>query len=309
MKAQLPSIPTGPISIELESVASGLNAPLEFVPVNDGSGRLFIVEQGGRIRLLKTGVVNATPVLDISAIIIVGGEQGLLGLAFHPGFANASSPGFRKLYTYATFNPSGAADFTVPKGSAFANQCVVTEWQISGANPDIVDVSTRRDVIRIDHPQENHSGGKIAFRPGDGYLYIGIGDGGGGNDVGDGHTPNLGNGQDITNLLGKILRIDPIAPALTAGSADAISGNGKYRVPRMNPFVGGAGLDEIYAFGFRNPFRFSFDPVGDRLLVGDVGQNAIEEIDVVEHGKNYGWNKKEGTFLFNSSNGSNRARP
>jgi len=126
VKAQLPSIPTGPISIELESVASGLNAPLEFVPVNDGSGRLFIVEQGGRIRLLKTGVVNATPVLDISAIIKVGGEQGLLGLAFHPGFANGGSPGFRKLYTYATFNPSGAADFTVPKGSAFANQCVVT---------------------------------------------------------------------------------------------------------------------------------------------------------------------------------------
>ncbi|MBA3385086.1 MAG: PQQ-dependent sugar dehydrogenase [Chthoniobacterales bacterium] len=116
VKAQLPSIPTGPISIEVESVASGLNGPLEFVPVNDGSGRLFIVEQGGRIRLLKNGAVYATPVLEISAIIKVGGEQGLLGLAFHPGFANSGSPGFRKLYTYANLQPEWRRRFHRAEG-------------------------------------------------------------------------------------------------------------------------------------------------------------------------------------------------
>jgi glucose/arabinose dehydrogenase len=301
--AQLPSIPTGTISIELEPVATGLASPVELVGANDGTERLFIVEQGGTIRILKNGTLNAAPFLNVSTQIKAGGERGLLGLAFHPDFTNPGRPGFRKLYTYQTENPSAPADFTVPMSGGFDNQCVVTEWQVSATDPDIVDPATRRDVLRIDHPQGNHNGGEIGFRRSDGYLYIAIGDGGNGGDVGPGHTPNLGNAQDTSNLLGKILRIDPLAPALTPASTDPVSGNGKYRNPASNPFIGTPGRDEIYAFGFRNPYRFSFDPIRDRLIVGDVGQGAIEEVDIVELGKNYGWNRKEGSFLFNA-NGS-----
>ncbi len=170
------------------------------------------------MKILQNGTVRSPAFLDVSSVIAAGGEKGLLGVAFHPGFANPASPGFRKFYTYTTVTPSGPADFTVPHSAPFDNQSLITEWQVAAADPNVVDPATRRDVLRIDHPQSNHNGGKIAFRPSDGYLYIATGDGGAGNDVGDGHTPNLGNGQDITNLLGKILRIDPLAPALTAGA-------------------------------------------------------------------------------------------
>ena len=261
VRAQLPSIPSGTIAIELQPVATGLASPVDMLAANDGTGRLFIVEQGGTIRVLKNGALNATPFLNISGQIKAGGERGLLGLAFHPGFSNSASPGFRKLYTYQTENPTAPADFTVPMSGGFDNQCVVTEWQVSLANPDVVDPSTRRDVVRIDHPQGNHNGGEIGFRPSDGYLYIAIGDGGSAGDVGDGHTPNLGNAQDTSNLLGKILRIDPLAPELTSTSGNPVSANGKYRNPANNPFVGAPGREEIYAFGLRNPYRFSFDPV------------------------------------------------
>jgi len=301
---QLRPITSGPITIDTRTIATGLSNPLEFVSADDGSGRLFIVEQGGRILLLKNGAIRPTPFLDISTQIKSGGEAGLLGLAFHPGFANSGSPGFRKFYTYQTEEPAGPADFTVPKSTAFANQSVITEWQASSANGDVADPGTRRDVMRIDHPQGNHNGGKIAFRPSDGYLYIATGDGGAGNDVGDGHTPGIGNAQDTSTVLGKILRIDPLAPSLTPGSSDDVSQNDGYRLPDDNPFVGAAGLDEIFAYGLRNPFRFSFDATTDRLIVGDVGQNAVEEVDIVERGKNYGWHRKEGSFLFNPANGS-----
>ncbi len=301
---QLRAITSGPITVDTRTIATGLRSPLEFVSADDGSGRLFIVEQGGRILILKNGGILPTPFLDNSAQIKSGGEAGLLGLAFHPGFGSSASPGFRKFYTYQTEEPTGTADFTVPKSTAFANQSVITEWQASAANSDVADPAKRRDVMRIDHPQGNHNGGKIAFRASDGYLYIATGDGGAGNDVGDGHTPDIGNAQDTSTVLGKILRIDPLAPSLTPGSSDNASGNGSYRVPDDNPFVGSAGLDEIFAYGLRNPFRFSFDATNDRLIVGDVGQNAVEEVDIVERGKNYGWHRREGSFLFNPANGS-----
>ncbi|CAN5168454.1 hypothetical protein BH20VER2_BH20VER2_13620 [soil metagenome] len=302
--AQLPNVEPGVVSVEVQQVAAGLSSPVEMVSAQDGSGRLFIVEQPGRIRVLRAGVVQPTPFLDIVAQVKSGGERGLLGLAFHPGFSDPGSPGFRRFFTYQTEEPVAPADFTVPMSGAFDNQSVVTEWQVSAIDPDVVDLATRRDVVRIDQPQSNHNGGQIAFRVRDGYLYIAIGDGGAGNDVGPGHTPNLGNGQDTSNLLGKILRLAPLAPATTAGSADPSSGNGRYRVPANNPFVGVAGLDEIYAYGFRNPYRFSFDAMSDQLLVGDVGQGAIEEVNIVQSGGNYGWNRKEGSFLFNPANGS-----
>ncbi|HEX8678817.1 MAG TPA: PQQ-dependent sugar dehydrogenase [Chthoniobacterales bacterium] len=301
--AQLPSIPVGRVIVEVQQVATGLSSPVEIVPVNDGSGRLFILEQPGRIRVLKNGAVNATPFLDVTGRTLSGGEQGLLGLAFSPGFNNPASPGFRKLYTYSTEPPTGTPDFSVAMSGSPANHCVLAEWQVSGANPDVVDPSTRREVLRIAHPQANHNGGEIGFRASDGFLYIAIGDGGASNDVGDGHTQNIGNAQDVQNLLGKILRIDPLDPALNAGSPHPLSANRKYRNANTNPFVGAPGREEIFAYGFRNPYRFSFDVPSDSLFVGDVGQGAIEEVDIVELGRNYGWNRKEGSFLFNPANG------
>ena len=308
----LPLIGKGPVRVELQSVATGLISPVDFVSPNDGTGRMFIVNQTGQILTLKNGQVLGTPFLDLSSrlVTLMAGydERGLLGLAFHPGFNDPSSPGHGKLYTYSSEPVSGAADFTVPNSNAFDHQSVIAEWQVSAGNPDVVDVATRREVMRIDEPEFNHNGGQIVFRPSDHYLYISLGDGGAANDVGDGHNPTTGNGQDITTVLGKILRIDPLVPSAKPTSTDPISANGKYRVPLSNPFVATAQpanrVVEIYAYGFRNPFRFGFDAVTDKLIVGDVGQDHIEEIDVVEPGKNYGWHKKEGTFLFDPANGN-----
>ncbi len=274
-----------------------------------GDGRLFVVEQTGKIRIIKNNALLATPFLDLSARLVALSasydERGLLGLAFHPGFSDSSSPGFRKFYTYTSEPVSGAADFTVPKTGAFDHQSVIAEWQVSASNPDVADPMSRREVMRIDEPQSNHNGGKLAFRPGEDYLYISLGDGGAANDVGDGHNSKIGNGQDLTTVLGKILRVDPLDPALTSGSADPVSANGKYRVPVSNPFIAsGTTVHEIYAYGLRNPFRFSFDAPTDRLIVGDVGQNNIEEVDLITAGKNYGWNQKEGSFLFDPNDGS-----
>lgn len=258
---------------------------------------------------MKNNVLLATPFLDLSARLVTLSpdydERGLLGLAFHPGFNDPASPGFRKFYTYTSEPVAGAADFTVPKTTAFDHQSVVAEWQASAGNPDVADPASRREVVRIDEPQSNHNGGKLAFRPGENYLYISLGDGGASNDVGDGHNNITGNGQDLTTVLGKILRIDPLDPALTPGSSDPAGANGHYRVPASNPFISsGTAVHEIYAYGLRNPFRFSFDAPSGRLIVGDVGQNNIEEVDFVEAGKNYGWNRKEGSFLFDPNDGS-----
>jgi glucose/arabinose dehydrogenase len=294
------------LRVALTQVASGLTAPNDLMSVGDG--RLFVVEQTGKIRIIKNNALLATPFLDLSARLVALSasydERGLLGLAFHPGFDDSSSPGFRKFYTYTSEPVSGAADFTVPKTGPFDHQSVIAEWQVSAGNPDVADPSSRREVMRIDEPQSNHNGGKLAFRASDQYLYISLGDGGAANDVGDGHNSKIGNGQDLTTVLGKILRIDPLDPALTSGP-DPVSDNGKYRVPASNPFIAsGTALHEIYAYGFRNPFRFSFDATTNQFIVADVGQNNIEEVDLVTAGKNYGWNQKEGSFLFDPNDGS-----
>ena len=288
----------------MEQIASGLNAPNDLTSVGDG--RLFITQQNGLIRIVKNNALLATPFLDISSRLVAStGERGLLGLAFHPGYNDPSSPGFRTFYTYTSEPVTGAADFTVPNPAAFNHQSVVAEWQVSAGNPDVADAASRREIMRVDEPQANHNGGKLAFRPGESYLYISLGDGGAGNDVGNGHNPAIGNGQDLTTVLGKILRIDPLDPTLTAGSADPVSANGSYRIPAANPFINsGTALHEIYAYGLRNPFRFSFDVPTGRLIAGDVGQNNVEEVDFIEAGQNYGWNRKEGSFLFDPADGS-----
>ena len=207
-------------------------------------------------------------------------------MAFHPGYAANGL-----LYTY-TSEPVGAeADFsTMPPGEVPDHQSLITEWLVP--NPDdlasVVDPTSARELLRIDQPQANHNGGGLNFGP-DGMLYISLGDGGNADDEGIGHG-SRGNGQDPRNVLGSILRIDP------TGSN---SGNGQYGIPPDNPFVGFPALvDEIFAIGFRNPFRFSFDMDTGLLIVGDVGQNEIEEIDLVTAGADYGWNFKEGTFCF-----------
>lgn len=300
-------IPKGTIRVQLSQVASGLTAPGGVVSARDGSGRLFIVQQTGQVLIFKGGSVNATPFLDLSSRLVSltpsYDERGLLGFAFHPDFNNPSAPGYHKVYTYTSEPVSGPADFTVTDPNPFDNQSVIAEWQVSGSNPDAIDPATRREIIRIDHPQSNHNAGQLAFRPSDRYLYISEGDGGNANDIGPGHNPG-GNAQDKSVVLGKILRIDPLDPSLTTGSPDAISANGKYRVPHTNPFVGQTGsVAEIYDFGLRNPYRFSFDAPSDRLVIADVGQNNVEEVDLGASGKNYGWNKKEGSYLFNSGTG------
>lgn len=310
----LPRIAKGPIRVELQTVITGITSPMQFISANDGTSRLFLVEQTGKVKIFNNGSLNATPFLDLSSRLIGLSanydERGFLSMAFHPGFANPASPGYRKIYTYTSEPVSGAADFTVPlpAGVTFNHQSVIAEWQVSAGNPDAIDPATRREVMRIDEPQSNHNGCTLAFRPSDKYLYISLGDGGAANDNGAGHNVTTGNGQDLTTVLGKILRIDPLDPSLTTTTGDPVSANGKYRVPISNPFVmttqPANRVAEIYALGLRNPFRVSFDAPTDKFVVGDVGQDHVEEIDLVEAGKNYGWNRKEGTFLFNSTNGN-----
>ncbi len=308
-------IEKGLIRIELETIASGLTAPVYLTHAGDGTNRLFVVDQPGRILLIENGQLLSTPFLDITDRVYMPGffgsqdvndfdERGFLGLAFHPDFADQQSPGHQKIYTYTSELNELPADFTtepLPAGVDFDHQSVIAEWTVDAYNPNVIDVSTRREIIRIDEPQFNHNAGMLAFGP-DGYLYISVGDGGAGNDNADGHGAT-GNGQNKNTVHGSILRIDPLDPVTTI-SPDTVSLNGKYRVPADNPFVGIEGVDEIYAYGFRNPWRFSFDSLTGDLVAADVGQGQIEEIDIVGAGGNYGWNLKEGTFSFDPETGT-----
>jgi glucose/arabinose dehydrogenase/cytochrome c553 len=264
-------------SIGLELIAEDLTSPVLLVEAPDSSGRLFIVDQVGVIRVIDgEGQMAATPFLDLRDRIVElmpeYDERGLLGLAFHPDFASNG-----RLFVYY----SGPLREEAPDDYDHTNY--VAELFVSPSDPDLVDVGSERILLAVDHPQFNHNGGMLAFGP-DGQLYISIGDGGNANDVGVGHSP-LGNGQDLDTLLGKILRID-------------VDGETPYSIPGDNPFVGSDGLDEIYAYGFRNPFRFSFDLEGGELFVGDAGQDRVEEVSIVELGGNYGWNIKEGSTCF-----------
>jgi glucose/arabinose dehydrogenase len=284
-------IPRGPFRVELQQIASGLGSPTLLVSPPDGTNRQFILEQRGLIRIVENGALVATPFLDVSARLVPEragfDERGLLGLAFDPGFNNAASPGFRRIFTYTSEPVAGAADLQNQYATTLDHQSVIASWRVDPANPNRVDPASRQEILRIDQPQFNHNGGHIEFGP-DGFLYIALGDGGGGNDNNpNGHNPTIGNGQDPNIALGKILRID------VNGTNAA---NGKYGVPATNPFAISGGVKEIFALGFRNPYRFSFN--GDQLLVGDVGQRSVEELNRVEIGKNYGWRYKEGTFKF-----------
>jgi glucose/arabinose dehydrogenase len=306
----------GDIAIELEPIATGLTAPVFLTHAGDGTDRLFIVDQPGVIWIMENGQLLSAPFLDIVERVHMPGffgsldvndfdERGLLGLAFHPGFGDPESLGFQKLYTYNSEMTDGPADFStvpLPAGVAFDHQSVIAEWTVSTTRPNRVGLNTRREIMRIDEPQFNHNGGMLGFGR-DGYLYISVGDGGAADDVADGHGPS-GNGQNTNTVHGSILRINPLEPLLTSDSPDAVSTNGAYRVPGRNPFVGRDGVDEIFAYGFRNPWRFSFHPTTGTLIAADVGQNMLEEIDLVLAGDNHGWNLKEGTFHFDPNTGT-----
>jgi len=265
----------------LQSVASGLNEPLFITHAPGDRSRLFIAERAGAIRILnlQTGVLQPAPFLAMPGLDL-SGEGGFLGLAFHPNYFQEGMPGFGKFYVNVT------------TGSPFTTR--IREFSVSGSDPNLAVPGSQREILSFAQPQTNHNGGWIGFSPNDGYLYIASGDGGGGNDSGTGHTSGTGNAQDITNLLGKMLRID------VNGDDFPGSSTANYAIPPTNPFVGVMGDDEIWSYGLRNPFRASFDRHTGDLWIGDVGQGAREEIDFQPAsstgGENYGWRLREGTI-------------
>jgi len=307
-----PDIRSGSVRVALTTVTNGVLAPVAGITAAGHPTELYVVDQVGF--LWDVGIGNrsqwpVTPVkiLDVSDLVVGpsrdGDERGFLGAAFSPGFARDGL-----LYTYTSEATDGTADYKVPVSTAACaeihpadHQSVIRAWQVSttpagGLVVDRTKQGQGRRVFAFEQPQFNHNGGDLDFGP-DGLLYITSGDGGGKDDQ-DCQTdfdarpmfghPGGGNGQNLTTPLGKILRIDP------AGRSSA---NGQYAVPTTNPFVRTAGAaPEIYAYGFRNPFRASFD--GSDLWVGDVGQNDVEEVDLVLAGRNYGWPLREGAFGF-----------
>jgi uncharacterized repeat protein (TIGR01451 family) len=257
------SLPDIAITVD-ESIASGLERPVQVTHAGDGSGRLFVVEQPGRIRVIQSGSVLGTPFLDLTGLVDYGGERGLLGLAFHPDYANNG-------YFYVNYTNTDG-------------DTVVARYSVS-SNPNRANAGSATTILTIAQPYSNHNGGQILFGPQDGYLYIGMGDGGSGGDP-------LNSGQDIDTLLGAMLRID-----VDAGTP--------YGIPPDNPYVGKPGRDEIWAIGLRNPWRFSFDRATGDLYIGDVGQNTWEEIShqasTTSGGVNYGWRCREGSHTYSTS--------
>jgi glucose/arabinose dehydrogenase len=317
----LPAIQKGNIAIRLLPVATGMGAPDYGISPPGDMSRLFVIEQAGQLRIIQNGALLPGAALDIQPLIgsshnptSANDERGFLGLAFHPGFNNNASPGFRTLYTYATEPiPAGTSPtYPAPNNATQNYKLVVNEWKMSVGDPNVVDPLSRREIFSQGKTANNHNGGTIAFGP-DGYMYLAIGDGGNANDVGASHIEPGGNAQNLTTPLGKMIRIDPLNPNLTTGSADPVSANGQYRIPVSNPYDGPGQVPEMYAIGLRNPYRFAFDRpdlggTGD-LILADVGQNNIEEINRITIGGNYGWAVKEGEWLFDRATGTIGAAP
>ena len=293
-------IGTGSVTASLADVVSGLTAPVVTINSPVESNTLYIADQAGVISALNQETGRTSTFLDVSDFLVNLGaigpvsfdERGLLGFAFHPDYASNGL-----VYTYTSEPVSDTPDFsTQPAGTTADHQTVINEWQVTNASDPAtaVDRTTRRELLRLDQPQFNHNGGALVFDS-NSLLYIARGDGGGADDA-DGQDfidgpiigHGTGNANNTANPYGSILRIDPFGNS---------SANGQYGIPTDNPFFGVDGVvSEIYAYGFRNPYRISFDPDTGDLWVADVGQNFIEEINVVVAGGNYGWNEKEGSF-------------
>jgi len=291
---------SGGLKLKLEVLSEGLTAPLWGVSAPTISDEMYVIDQVGSIWSVELSSGNKELIVDLSQLLVAIGipefggfdERGLLGIAFHPQFADN-----HKLYTYSSQPVSGVADFsTMPDGVIADHQGVLTEWLATIDGTIIFDENSAREILRIDEPQFNHNGGAIAFDVNN-LLYVAIGDGGGADDI-DGQSfidtvmvghGDMGNGQNKNNILGAIIRIDPLGNN---------SSNGRYGIPDSNPFIDMNGLDEIYAYGLRNPYRLSFDSHTGVLYAADVGQNDIEEINIITSGGNYGWNIREGSFGF-----------
>jgi glucose/arabinose dehydrogenase len=269
--ALAPFDPEG-LEIDLELVADGFDSPLAAVPAGDGTDRLFVAERGGAIWAVGPDGRADEPFLDISERITSGGERGLLGLAFHPDFPE---------------DPRFFVDYTDREGDT-----IVASYRVESADVEHADPESEEVLLRIEQPYPNHNGGVLVFGP-DRLLHVGLGDGGSGGDPHD-------NGQRPDTLLGKVLRID----------VDAPSGDRPYGVPADNPFADGRGGEpEILHTGLRNPWRMSFDRATGDLWIGDVGQNAWEEVDVARAGAtglNFGWARMEGFHCFPSGEGCAR---
>lgn len=245
--------------VTIKEAASGLSTPVYIAHSGDGSERLFIVEQAGRILILKNGKILDKPFLDIRSKVTFSGEMGLLSMAFHPEFTDNG----RFFVNYTGIDNDNI-------------NTIVSEFNVSPDNPDEAE-EKENTILKIPQPFSNHNGGQLQFGP-DGFLYIGMGDGGSAGDP-------RNNGQNLDTLLGALLRID-------------INSSSPFGIPEDNPFAQTDGADEIYAYGLRNPWKFSFDRLNGRLFLADVGQDRFEEVDIIEAGKNYGWNIKEGNNCF-----------
>jgi glucose/arabinose dehydrogenase len=257
-------------NISLELVTSGLSEPVGVTSAGDGSRRLFVVEQDGRVRIVRKGRLKSRPFLDVTELTQGVGEQGLLGLAFHPHYEDN-----RRFFVHYTANNGDT---------------VIAEYKRSRSHIERANENSQRILLTIDDPFPNHNGGDLKFGP-DGFLYITLGDGGGGGDPQE-------NAQALNTLLGKILRID----------VNGTEGDLEYAVPDDNPFVGAGGARaEIWSYGLRNPWRISFDSGTGDLWIGDVGETSVEEIDVERAGSsggvNYGWDVMEGTLCFEPEQG------
>lgn len=262
-----------PITLKVQQLADNLQAPTDIT--FPGNGDIWLTEQTGKIRVIKNGKVSDLTLLDLrnKLIKINGGydERGLLGIALHPKFKSN-----KKFYVFYSRPSTKKSDHTG----------VLAEYKFSGSSQ--INPNSGRIILTIEEPDQNHNGGGIHFGP-DGYLYVSLGDGGG---QGDKHG-EFGNGQKMDTWLGKILRID-------------INTRSGYVVPKSNPFVGRKNIKpEIWAYGFRNPYRFSFDKATRQLFAGDVGQDLWEEVDIIKKGANYGWRLMEGTHCYNPATGCN----
>jgi len=298
-------IPDSGIRVALRPVATGLVSPTggtaprgdrKHLYVTDQNGKIWGIDLRGRNERWLFADLTGLMVSDLGKVIpgLAYDERGMLGLAFDPRFRHNGL-----VYTFTSENPTAPVDFTTQPGlQPGAGQAVITRWRVRNRHAKhlTVNPASRHVLMRIDKPQFNHNGGQLAFGP-DRMLYISVGDGGGADDQGPGHVPG-GNAQSLAprNVLGKVLRIDPHGWN---------SANGRYGIPHSNPFVGRTGADEIWARGFRNPYRFSFDSRTGALIVADVGQNDIEEVDLVRRGRNYGWPIKEGSFIFDNNGEGN----
>lgn len=278
-------------SVGLKKIAGGFNAPMMITSPNDGTGRMFVVDQTGVVwAVMPGGVVLPEPFLDIRSEMVNLNpnydERGLLSIAFHPDY---KSNGRVFAYYSAPLQQGAPASWSCTNHLA--------EFHVQAESPNRVDMSSEKTLLLVDKPQMNHNGGTLLFGPDDGYLYLPLGDGGQADDNGTGHTPGIGNAQDLTKILGKVIRID----------VDHTSPGKAYAIPADNPFLSNSSiLPEIYAYGLRNPAFSSFDSgPGHHMVMAMAGQNLFESVLILYSGAEYPWNIREGTHCFNVSDHSN----